>query len=459
MRKKPSVISPPQALENQKSAGAAENQDAVMPDPSSTISHDSSLGLSFHSPSPSDPSVLELPVLEAAPTVKTSAEQASAALKISERQYRRLFEAARDGILILDSEQGKVTDANPYMTELLGYSHDELLGRELWQIGLLQDKAASQEAFRRLKQESYIRYEDLPLENQRGEQRQVEFVSNVYREDGHMVIQCNIRDITDRRRIAAELAAAAITVADHRRQAAVLEERTRMAREIHDTLAQGFAGIATQLEAAEAALANVPKPVSSGSCLTYQVQLDKVQRRIGKARDLARESLVEARRSVAVLRSSPIDAGLAGPEAIPVSEALSQFLTQHVLGTATKSRYVLEGIPYILPVGAAHYLLRVGQEAIANALAHAHAEEIAVQLFFDTTEVRLHVSDDGRGFDPNAVEAGRFGITGMRERAEQAGGSFVLLSRPGEGTDVELILPTSSVPTSSEPAAEKAYLS
>lgn len=114
----------------------------------------------------------------------------------SEQRYRRLFETARDGILILDADQGKITDANPYMTELLGYSHADLLGKELWEIGLLQNKETSQEAFQRLKTDGYIRYEDLPLETAQGKRHAVEFVSNVYPEGDHPVIQCNIRDIT-----------------------------------------------------------------------------------------------------------------------------------------------------------------------------------------------------------------------------------------------------------------------
>lgn len=404
--------------------------------------------------------------LEAAQAAQTSAENIADALKISERQYRRLFEAARDGILILDSDQGRVTDANPFMTELLGYSHDELLGKELWQIGLLGDKAASQDAFQRLKRDSYIRYEDLPLENQRGEQRQVEFVSNLYRENGHTVIQCNIRDITDRKRVAAELAAAGIAVAAHQSQAAVLEERSRMAREIHDTLAQGFAGIVTQLDAAQAALANIPEPASPNIFLSAdtpllldtlaiaQVQWDKAEARIGKARDLAHESLVEARQSVAALRSMPLDAAFNSMELAPVSEVLARFLTQKVQGTTAKSRYVLEGVPYFLPAEAAYCLLRVGQEAILNALAHADAGEIVLELSFEAEQVCLRVRNDGRGFDPAAVEAGRFGITGMRERAEKAGGHLVFRSRPGEGTEVELTLPISSDPPILNPPAE-----
>ena len=387
-----------------------------------------------------------LSAVEAAQAAQAAAEHAAEALKDSERQYRRLFEAARDGILILDSEQGKVTDANPIMTEMLGYSHDELLGKELWQIGLLQDKAASQTAFQRLKQDGYIRYEDLPLETRRGEKRQVEFVSNLYREDGDMAIQCNIRDITERKRIEAELAAADTWVAEHTAQAAVLEERTRIARDIHDTLAQSFAGIVTQLDAAEAALTNVPQPVplenfSPHQSQVYQVQWEKVQTRIGKARALAHESFVEARQSVAALRSAPARVIFEAPELPPFGETLARFLTQQVQGTALRSRYVLEGIPCALPASTAHCLLRVGQEAIANALAHAQAQEIDVELSFDTGKVRLRVRDDGRGFDPDLLKVERFGITGMRERAEKAGGRLGLISRVGEGTEVELVLP------------------
>ena len=118
----------------------------------------------------------------------------------SEVRYRRLFEAARDGILVLDPDTRKITDANPFMVELLGYPRDELSGKELWEIGLLKDEEASQVAFRELKEHGYIRYEDLPLQTKGGVKREVEFVSNIYGENGRQVIQCNIRDITERKR-------------------------------------------------------------------------------------------------------------------------------------------------------------------------------------------------------------------------------------------------------------------
>ena len=108
--------------------------------------------------------------------------------RISEIRYRRLFEAAHDGLLTLDAVSRKITDANPFIAELLGYTREELLGKELWQIGLLKAEQASHAVFRELQQRGQIRYEDL-LECKSGERREVEVVANRYEEDGKQVIQ------------------------------------------------------------------------------------------------------------------------------------------------------------------------------------------------------------------------------------------------------------------------------
>ena len=131
--------------------------------------------------------------------------ESRAALKASERRFRRLFEAAQDGILLLDPVSRKITDANPFMERLLGYTREELLGKELWQIGLLEDEQAGQAAFRELQNSGYMRYDDLPLQTKDGRAVEVEFVSNLYHEDGRQVIQCNIRDISERKRAEARL--------------------------------------------------------------------------------------------------------------------------------------------------------------------------------------------------------------------------------------------------------------
>src|ERR1044072_1625966 len=127
-------------------------------------------------------------------------DQTQLRLRISELRYRRLFEAARDGILILDAVTLRITDVNPFMTELLGYSHAEFLGKELWEIGLFSDKEASQAAFKQLQRTGYLRYENLPLQATNGKLTDAEVVSNVYEEDSRQVIHCNIRDITARKR-------------------------------------------------------------------------------------------------------------------------------------------------------------------------------------------------------------------------------------------------------------------
>ena len=129
-------------------------------------------------------------------------------LEISEVRYRRLFEAAHDGILILDAATAKVLDVNPFMGDLLGYPRDHFLGKELWEIGVFKDAEISKEAMAMLQRIGRIRYEDLPLEHKDGRQIPVEFVSNVYREGRRNVIQCNIRDITERKRLAHDLAQA-----------------------------------------------------------------------------------------------------------------------------------------------------------------------------------------------------------------------------------------------------------
>lgn len=120
-------------------------------------------------------------------------------VRFSELRYRRLFEAAHDGVLLMDPVTRKITDANPFMTELLEFPKAELIGKELFEIGLLQDEAASQEMFRELKRKKEIRYEDLPLKSRKGQHREVEVVANVYEEGDLSVIQCNIRDITARK--------------------------------------------------------------------------------------------------------------------------------------------------------------------------------------------------------------------------------------------------------------------
>jgi PAS domain S-box-containing protein len=135
----------------------------------------------------------------------TARKVAEEAQRNSELRYRRLFESAKDGILILDAQTGRIVDVNPFLAEMLDYSREDLVGRELWEIGAFNDAEASKLAFAELQQRGYIRYEDLPLKTRNGIVRQVEFVSNPYLVGESAVIQCNIRDISDRKKAETDL--------------------------------------------------------------------------------------------------------------------------------------------------------------------------------------------------------------------------------------------------------------
>ena len=130
----------------------------------------------------------------------TEHKRAEEMVRISEIRYRRIFEAAHDGVLLLNAATGRITDANPFMTILLGYPRDRLIGMQLFEIGLLRDETASREMFQKLKRTHEVRYETLPLESRDGRHQEVEVVASLYVENGRPVIQCNIRDITERKR-------------------------------------------------------------------------------------------------------------------------------------------------------------------------------------------------------------------------------------------------------------------
>ena len=203
---------------------------------------------------------------------------------------------------------------------------------------------------------------------------------------------------------------------------AVLAERTRMAREIHDTLAQGFVGIALQLEAASGELMQSP---------------ESAQQRLTMARKMVRTSLAEARRSVWDLRPEALEQGsLVG--------ALSEIVQQATAGTSVQAEVKVQGKPRRLPDRVERNLLRIGQEALTNALTHARPGSVVIDLSFDRNTIRLCVTDDGCGFDtqtPFSASGGHFGLIGMRERVDQIGGQLEVKSSPGDGTEVEVSVP------------------
>ncbi len=148
-------------------------------------------------------------------TDRRAAEQA---LRVSEIRYRRLFQFAQDGILILDARTGKIIDANAFMCGLLGQDLPELAGKELYEIGLFKDVAENKALFEKLRSEGYVRYEHLPVQTPAGRSTSVEFVSNVYSEGNRLVAQCNVRDISDRTRLEEQIKLQSVALEDQNRR-------------------------------------------------------------------------------------------------------------------------------------------------------------------------------------------------------------------------------------------------
>lgn len=203
---------------------------------------------------------------------------------------------------------------------------------------------------------------------------------------------------------------------------AVLGERNRIARELHDTLAQGFTSVSMQLEAVNAKMS---------------MEDDAAREHLNQARLLVRSSLAEARRSVRDLRSEWLDGG-------DLADALSGMARQLTAGADVRVEVSVTGTTRNLPDAVEKTLLRVGQEALTNAVRHASPASVRVRLDYEEARVRLEVCDDGRGFPAETnghSRGGGFGLRGMRERVEQAGGTLHVRSREGAGTEVSATLP------------------
>lgn len=207
--------------------------------------------------------------------------------------------------------------------------------------------------------------------------------------------------------------------AEQSRQAAILDERNRMARDIHDTLAQGFTGVIVQLEAADDAI---------GCC-----RRKEANEHLQRAAELARRSLSEARRSVRALRPQALQAG-------NFWDALQGIVKNTTAGTALHTTFELRGQLRDLPPVWQENLLHIGQEALTNALKYAHPRNFETRLTSDAKELRLELRDDGDGFEVNNRHDG-FGLAGMRERVEQMGGNLKITSARGKGTKIVVTLP------------------
>ncbi len=200
------------------------------------------------------------------------------------------------------------------------------------------------------------------------------------------------------------------------------EERNRLAREIHDTLAQGLTAIALQLETADALLDGNP---------------ERARQAVQQALTLARTNLEEARRSVLDLRAAPL-------EGRTLVEALTTLAEEYARTGNLILKFDVVGDTQPLPLRIETGLYRIAQEALTNVLRHASATHLTVQLALQPDQIKLIVEDDGRGFEPDKASKDRYGLIGLNERAKLLGGSLQLCSSPGEGAWVEVTIPLES---------------
>jgi PAS domain S-box-containing protein len=386
-------------------------------------------------------------------------------LRDSEIRYRRLFETASDGILLVELESATITDANPQMSQLLGRTRDQFVGKPLWDIDLFGNPAAIRQLLMRLETTLEIRFEELPLYHCDGHLWVVEVVANLYRETSHSVVQFNIRDITERknaettqrrfdalaasnvelnRQIDLRKATEAALQLTQQEQIHLLEqsriqeehlrdmsrrilhaqedERKRISRELHDVISQNLIGINVSI----AALAN-GDPAAPRD----------FRRKIAKTQRIVEESVNRVHHFARELRPALLDdLGL-----IPTLHSHLKWFMKETGIRSTLS--VFAGIEQA-DGDVLTTFYRIAQEALANVARHAQADQVAVSIFTREGIVVMEITDDGIGFQGTAnsppVKEGRLGLLGMKERIEMVGGCFHIESLPGQGTTVRVAI-------------------
>ena len=379
----------------------------------------------------------------------TNRKLAEETLRASELRYRRLFESAKDGILILDADSGQIVDVNPYLIEMLGFSKEEFLGKELWEIGAFKDIFASKVAFAELQQRGYIRYENLPLESREGLIRQVEFVSNSYQAGESHVIQCNIRDITERK-LAEEGALAELQSKTHELasmtqqlwQASKLTTMGELAASVAHELNNPLATISLHAEILVGQLAaDDPK---RQSVLVIEQEVDRMA-------ILVSNLLMFSRRSHQQISTINI-----AEELHNSLEFINYHLSSHRINVA---RDFANDLPSVQ--ADRQQLRQVFLNLLANASdAMPDGGTLTVRAKQQTLEngaldVMIEFSDSGVGVEPENLpklwepffttkpegKGTGLGLPICRRTVEEHRGTIDIESLPGKGTTVRIILP------------------
>ncbi|MBD2234956.1 PAS domain S-box protein [Phormidium tenue] len=322
-------------------------------------------------------------------------KQAEEALQASETKLRTLIEAIPDPLFVLSAE-GRFLEIIVLEPNLLWQPFEEMIGQTMHQLGEEQADEFLGYIQQVLRTQQILTVEYSAFLNG----REAWFSARIAPISHDQVIWLS-RDIT------------ALKQAE---EASILEERNRMAREIHDTLAQSFTGILAQVGAANQVLTD---------------DLEAAQAHLDLIKELARTGLTEARRSVVALRPQLLEEG-------SLQSALHRLVAQtRAAAMDTTLHYGIEGAVYALPAEVENNLLRMGQEALTNAIRHANADEIRVRLVYDDDQFCLRVKDNGQGFGVGSIPSAEgFGLLGMSERAERIGAQLTIRSQPGQGTEI-----------------------
>lgn len=365
-------------------------------------------------------------------------------LRESEVRYRRLFESAKDGILILDAETGMINDVNPFLINLLGYSHEEFVGKAIWELGFFKDFVANKENFEELKSREYIRFEDMPLETYDGSRIEVEFVSSVYLVNNKKVIQCNIRDITA-----------------HNQTKEALENQLRQAQKM-EAVGRLAGGIAHDFNNMLTVINSYAEFVIAGLRPGDPVRKDveEILKAGERSAVLTHQLLAFSRRPALAPEILDINQIVAGIE--PMLRRLigeDIHLITHPakgLGKIKADSGQIEQVIMNLAVNSRDAMRKGGKLAIGTANVELDEEYTAHHLEAEPGQyIMLAVTDNGCGMNAETIEhifepfyttkeLGKgtgLGLSTVYGIVKQSGGHIWVYSEPGKGTTFKVYLP------------------